>query len=103
MRISIDFDGVLIDSKGIPRSTEVGIGEPKENAAEAIKFLKGLGHDCFVFTARREDEWGKIKEWLTRWGFPEMEITNKKTPFTVYIDDRAIRFTSWTDICKYFG
>jgi len=103
MKISVDFDGVLIDNEGIPREHEVGLGYPHKNAVEAIRFLKGLGHNCVVFTARTEEEWPKIKEWLNKYGFEEMEITNIKTPFSVYIDDRAVRFTDWQDICKLFG
>ena len=103
MRIAIDFDGVLADGKRIPREHNFGGWKPKENAVEAIKFLQGLGYECYILTAREEQEWDGMKGWLKRHGFPEMEVTNRKMNAVVYIDDRAVRFTNWRDICKLFG
>lgn len=102
-RIAIDFDGVLINGQGIPRKPDVGLGEPYKDAADGVRFLQGLGYECFVLTARGEHEWVKIREWLGKHGFPEMEVTNRKMNAIAYIDDRAIRFTNWQDICRYFG
>ncbi len=101
-RIAIDFDGVLHDGKGIPRSSDIK-GKPKENAVDAIKFLEGLGYECYVFTARDESEFDDIYKWLLNNKFPAMDVTNKKISAIAYIDDRAIRFTNWQDICKLYG
>lgn len=30
------------------------------------------------------------------------EVTSEKPPAIAYIDDRAIRFTNWEDVRKYF-
>ena len=104
MRISIDFDGVLIDGKGIPRKPDVGRGKPKEYAVEAVKFLQGLGYECYVLTARGKQEWEGIRKWLKKHKFPEMEVTNRKMNAVAYIDDRAVRFeNNWQSICKLFG
>lgn len=97
MRISLDFDGCLAE-EGIERGD---IGEPKKDALKAVVFLKDKGYELFVLTSRTDFD--KIKEWLTRWGFPEMEVTNKKMNAVAYIDNQAIRFTNWVDICRYFG
>ena len=103
MKIGIDFDGVLADGKGIPRKHGFMNWKPKEYAVEAVKFLQGLGYECYVLTARKEGEWPGIGKWLKKYKFPKMRITNKKMKAVVYIDDRAIRFTNWQDICKLFG
>lgn len=103
MRLAIDFDGVLADGKGIPRENDFMNWKPKGNAVEAVSFLMSLGHECYVLTSRGKKEWGKIRAWLIEYGFPSMDITNVKQKATVYIDDRAVRFTSWQDICKLFG
>jgi len=102
-RIAIDFDGVLIDGQGIPRKPDVGLGKPKKNAAEGVKFLQDLGFECYVLTARGPNEWEEIKEWLIKHKFPAMRIGNIKMNAVAYIDDRGIRFTNWQDICRYFG
>jgi len=102
-RIAIDFDGVLIDREGVPRKPDVENDRPHKHAQEAVKTLQDLGYECYILTARGKDEWPSIKEWLWRWEFPEMEVTNRKTNAVAYIDDRAIRFTNWLDITKYFG
>ena len=98
MIIGIDFDGVLAE-EGIERSSD--LQKPREGALEAVVFLRNLGYECFVLTSRTEFD--KIKEWLVEWGFPEMEVTNVKKKALAYIDNQAIRFTSWKDICRYFG
>lgn len=103
-KIAIDFDGTLIDGDGIPRKINISTGKPKKEAAAAIKFLQDLGYECYVLTSRKEIEWGMIKSWLREHGFPEMEVTNIKSPSVVYIDDRGMRFKdNWQDICRYFG
>jgi len=102
-RVAIDFDGVLIDGEGIPRKHEVGLGYPHRDAVEAVRFLQEKGYECYVLTARGKHEWEGIKEWLKKYNFPEMEVTNRKMNAVMYIDDRAVRFTNWRDICKLFG
>ena len=104
MIISTDFDGVLLDHPDIPSSGKKWWkNKPIKGAAEAIWLLVREGHEVYVCTAREEEDWGVIDAWLDAHGFPFMEITNKKKRYTdVYVDDRAIRFTSWQDIYKYF-
>ncbi|MBU1092568.1 hypothetical protein KJ836_02785 [Patescibacteria group bacterium] len=101
-RLAIDFDGVLCDRYGIPRSVDWFDCPPTVNAVDAIKYLD-KSYDLYVCTNRRRKEWPKIKEWLKDWGFPDLKVTNKKLIGTIaYVDDRAIRFTNWLDITKYF-
>jgi uncharacterized pyridoxamine 5'-phosphate oxidase family protein len=105
MLISIDFDGTLCDRVGIPRTENWMDSNPVKYALPAMEYLKKQGHKIYILTARRQSDFKDIKIWLKRWGFPEMEVTNKKKKDTaVIIDDRAIRFeNNWMSICKYFG
>lgn len=101
--IAIDFDGVLINRSGIPRTYGWGDDKPMEYAKEAVEFLMKKGYDCVILTSRTPEDWPVMRKWLNRHSFPWMEITNVKRDPMVIIDDRAIRFTNWQDICKYFG
>lgn len=101
MKIGIDFDGVLIKHPGIPKHDWADFNDPPmENAREIIQHLIEEEHEIYVFTSRPKKEWPKIAEWLDTYKFPVMEITNIKRPASMYIDDRAIRFTNWQDIRK---
>ncbi len=99
-RIAIDFDGVLIEWG---TGDNIMGGKPKGGAAKAVKSLVDMGYYCYVLTARDKRHWLIIKEWLVKHKFPEMEVTNVKKKAVVYIDDRAIRFTNWQDIRRYYG
>lgn len=103
MKIAVDFDGVIIDRRGIPRKHDFFDDPPMDDARDAIVWLLSEGHDPYIFTNRSEDEWPKIRQWLDKWKFPRafLPITNKKELKTsIYLDDRAVRFTNWQDFCK---
>lgn len=94
MKIAIDFDSTLANKYWIPMP----------DAVNSVNWLLKLGHELYIFTSRPKRDWGKMRRWLKENEFPKMKITNKKELNTVaYIDDRAIRFTNWNDIRKYFG
>lgn len=100
MNIAIDFDGVICKRTHIP--TKINWDDkPMEDSLAAINHLRKIGHNVWVFTSNPEPE--KVKEWLKKNGFPELEVTNIKRPAHAYIDDRAIRFTNWQDMRRYFG
>ena len=103
MKLAIDFDSTLVKRKGIPSNGNPWLEKPLVGARESINLFLEKGYDLYICTNREHYEWPKIKEWLIKNKFPEMRITNKKElGTTVYIDDRALRFTSWQDIRKYF-
>lgn len=103
MRIAIDYDGVIHDLPGIERKHDLDGTEPKLDAVGALWWLIAEGHDVWIFTARPVEEHPQIKKWLEKWGFPKLRITNIKEPATIYLDDRAVRFTNWQDFCKLLG
>lgn len=100
--LCVDFDGVIhAYTKGYHDKTAYDV--PMPGAYESLLKLKGQGYRIVIFSARDAQE---IKQWLTlHWcGTPleNLEVTNIKIPAIAYVDDRAIRFTNWRDIEKYF-
>lgn len=73
---------------------------PVEGALHTIQLFLEMKYHVWVFTSNPNLE--EVKEWLKKNNFPDLEVTNIKKPAHVYIDDRALRFTNWNDIRKYF-
>lgn len=105
--LAIDFDGVLHRySKGW-QGGEI-YDTAVEGAQEALKKLSDRGYQIVIYTTRAEtsEDVDEIREWLRKEGFSyrgDYEITNKKPPAIAYIDDRAVRFTNWTDMTKMWA
>ena len=97
--IAIDMDGVIHRySKGWFDGTLYD--EPVEGAREKIQMLLDNGFEPVIFTTRTNRR--IVRQWLKKYGFPKLRITNRKEAALAYIDDRAIRFTNWEDVIKYF-
>lgn len=108
MRICIDLDGVICKLKQ-PHETYADV-EPIEDSIEKIRALKEAGHYIIVYTARHMKTCqGNISmviarigqmtlEWLAKYEVPFDEILFGKPWADVYIDDNALRFTSWQNI-----
>jgi hypothetical protein len=108
MTIAVDFDGVV---HRYSRGWHDGsiYDEPVEGALEGLKSLM-IEEAVFILTSR--DKW-QVASWLREHGFhvtvdgpPSyvwdfwnqrgvLLVTNRKLPATSYLDDRAVRFTSW--------
>lgn len=107
LKFAIDFDSTICERYGIP--TKNGKHDfyncpPVEDALEAIKWWKKIGHELYICTARPKKDWPKMRVWLKEHGFPRIRISNsKEMGTTAYIDDRAIRFTNWQDIRRIAG
>lgn len=85
--VSIDFDGVLSKYNGW--KGENVIGEPIEGAKEFILNLIKSDYKPIVFTTRNPK---LILNWLNKFNFPDIEVTNTKYPSLVYINDRCVKF-----------
>lgn len=84
--------------------------DPVPGAVEALRSLRAAGHYVILYTARHmktcDGNVGKViarqgattLEWLTAWGIEYDEIYFGKPWADIYIDDNAMRFTSWSDI-----
>lgn len=105
--IAIDFDGVIHDfNKGYHDGT--CYGEPLPGALEALKNLSEK-YNIIIFSSKCLPDRplvnglnGKqlIVDWLTKYNVIQYvrDVTHFKPRAKLYIDDKAIRFTSWNDI-----
>lgn len=112
-QIAIDFDGVIHkNSKGFHDGTVYD--EPIEGAFDAIKKLKAEGYCIVIFSAKAKPDRplvnGKtgaelIEEWFDNYQMLSYikEVTSEKPRAIAYIDDRAIRFTNWSDVLTALG
>lgn len=98
--ICVDFDGVIHKYSGGWRDGDI-YDPPMDGAREKINLLMDRGFKVVVLTARTD--FVAVRIWLKSYGFPDLEVTNVKPPAIAYIDDRAIRFTNWDDITRYFS
>ena len=116
--LGIDFDGVIHRySRGWGDGT--AYDDPMPGAIEGLKLLMDH-YAVFIFTSRNSDQ---VLKWMadntdiscvtdeqvpTR-TFYDLKgtilITNRKLPAVAYLDDRAVKFTSWDtallDLMKY--
>jgi predicted phosphatase len=100
MKIACDWDGTIVHRTGIPTNSNPWSDKPKKGAIETLRLLD----DFYILTNRPKEDWPMMKKWLRENGYSkEVLITNVKQPnTTVYLDDRAIRFTSWNDFRKLY-
>ena len=99
--IAIDFDGTL-NSYDSGWTTPESIPDPPVDGAKtAVEQYLKVGFKVVVFTARAETAGGKlaIELWLAKHGFPALEVTDRKPPARVYIDDKGFHFTGeWPSV-----
>jgi len=89
--IALDFDGVLHRYNGYNNGL---INGPIPGAREAVEQLLRRGHTVVVFSTRDQ---AIITTWLAQHGFPPLEVTDRKRPFYVIVDDRAFCFEGLWD------
>lgn len=99
--IQIDLDGVIHSCHEGYGTGEL-YGHLVDGADSTINNLLKNGYQVEILTARVYEEWPMVKKWLAGFGLDHLEVTNVKKPARAYIDDRAIRFTSWNDVARYF-
>ena len=96
-RICIDFDQTIAEDN------ENGtIGAPEPNAKAALEKLKADGWYIIIFSHRSTTEYGEdqIKEFLDKYEIPYDEIYTEKPNAEFFIDDRAITFSTWSEVLK---
>jgi capsule biosynthesis phosphatase len=108
VKIVIDLDGTICPIKGPTES--YGDLLPLPGAAERIRQLRASGHYIIIQTARNMatrgsnvgavmKHVGKVTlDWLERHGIEYDELYFGKPNADVYVDDRALRFTSWAEL-----
>jgi len=111
--VAIDFDGVIHRySKGWQDGSIYD--SPMENAEVELSRLVSKGYKVVIFTTRLNpqvnDDVNLEKNRISKWLFDNgmkidthyHDITAVKPVAGIYIDDRALRFTNWLDMSKYF-
>ena len=97
MQIIIDIDGTICaEEKEFRRALAV----PIKGAKEAVNSLKKNGHTIIFYSARIWAEYEMTIDWLNKHGFLFDQLILGKPQGDVWIDDRAIRFSSWTEVIK---
>lgn len=111
LRVCFDLDGTLVTDPQI--SGDYQSVKPINKNIDFLKYLKSLGHEILIYTARRMrthngnvgklmKDIGKITlDTLDDFGIPYDEIYFGKPYADYYIDDRAINV--YTDLEKEFG
>ena len=112
--VAIDFDGVLHSYQGGWQGYEVISGEAVPGVIEDIKRLKAAGYRVVVMTSRALMYEGKkaAAEWMRARGLTVgcglegdedsdvFDVTYRKVPALVYIDDRGVTFRPGMDLVE---
>jgi len=97
MRLIVDLDGTICtEEKTYSRS----LAKPLPGAKETLDILKAKGHTIIIYSARSWNEFEMTKQWLKENEIPNDQIILGKPVGDYWIDDRALRFTSWNKIIK---
>lgn len=108
MRICIDLDGTICELRK-PGETYADV-LPKPGAKAFLEMLRANGHVIIIHTARNMQTQGhnvgKVMknvglvtlQWLEKNAIPYDEIFFGKPNADITIDDRCLRFQSWSDL-----
>lgn len=103
----VDFDGVIRDDSNGFQGGELRDEIPNLYAFQAMARIAQAGYSITVFTARAlDDDLSRgVYMWMDRWqkyyGVEfKYDVTAQKKPARMYLDDRAVRFTTWADFEK---
>ena len=90
-RVMVDFDGVL---HRYSRGWQDGniYDAPIPGAQQFMHELAGEAREVVILTARDEQYWPAMREWMDKHGFIRVRITNIKEPADAYVDDLAVSF-----------
>ena len=97
MILAIDFDGVIHDYKNPIEGRKMGA--PIVGTRDALLSFRQRGHKIIVFSVWADISKRKvISDFMNYYRLPFDSITNIKPDADFYIDDKAIRFSSWSNI-----
>jgi len=109
LRLMIDFDGVISKYTNGWNDGKL-VDDPMEGVKEAIDHFKEQGYEIIIFTTRASTTHNNdptseqlvtdLRRWLSEHEIQYDAITSEKLGALAYIDDKAIRFTNWSDVIK---
>lgn len=95
MILAIDFDGTIHDNEHpIPGRK---MGPPMFGAEDTLRYFHDLGYTIHVYTIWDQGKHHIIADWMDYYRIPWDLITNRKQDADIYIDNKAVRFTSWAE------
>ena len=95
--LAVDFDGVIhAYSRGF-QGLENAYDPPMPGARETLTALKEAGISLRIMSSRPR---AVIEDWLAKHELDHLfdAVRNDKFAATIYIDDRALHFTSWAEL-----
>ena len=96
MIIAVDFDDTIHDAKHpVPGRR---MGPPVEGAREALTTITNNGHTIVIHTYWKPERHHVIAEWMAYYHIPYHEVTNVKPNADLFIDDKAVTFTTWAEL-----
>jgi capsule biosynthesis phosphatase len=110
MRVTVDLDGTICETKG-PNQTYAEVS-PLPGAIESLKDFKSRGYYIIIHTARNmatynnnlgaiiKNQAGIVTDWLKKYEIPYDELLFGKPNVDVVIDDKALRYRSWEQVRK---
>lgn len=98
--LAIDFDNTIHDIKHPVAGRKMG--EPMEGAKSVMTRWKRQGHTLIIHSVMATNPSGEqaIRDWLRYYHIPFDKVTAIKPLAAVYLDDRALKFTSWDKAYK---
>lgn len=102
-KIALDFDDTIHDTKNVKKGYKMG--QPIGGAAEAIRMLRSQGHEIIIFPtwATSEARRKAIVDWLNYFGIEFDDITSVKPEAELYVDNRGLRFESWSGVLDFIS
>jgi predicted mannosyl-3-phosphoglycerate phosphatase (HAD superfamily) len=95
MNIIIDIDGTVCEEKP---TFERALAKPLCGAVDSVNSLYDAGNTIIFYSSRSWAEYNLTKDWLDTNGFKYHQLVLGKPGGEVWIDDRALQFTTWDDI-----
>lgn len=100
MNIVVDLDGVIAKEK---EGWDYTNCIPLPEAVDSMITLKNWGHTIIIHSSRFPEDYDVTISWLHRYKIPFDNLILGKPRGDLYIDDRGLRFTDWSNILGEIG
>ena len=95
MQLIIDLDGTICTEE---KTFSRNLAKPNKDAKESLEKLKNMGYTIIIYTARSWNEYEMTIDWLKKNIIPFDQLIMGKPTGDYWIDDRAIKYSSWKDV-----